>query len=56
MLCHRPSGIESFNRRTDEFFMNITFEGWFTLDGIKLPAEPTESGVYIHNGKKVVVK
>lgn len=34
----------------------ITFEGWFTLDGIKLPAEPTESGVYIHNGKKIVVK
>lgn len=34
----------------------ITFEGWFTTDGIKLPAEPTESGVYIHNGKKVVVK
>lgn len=34
----------------------ITFDGWFTLDGIKLPAEPTESGVYIHNGKKIVVK
>ena len=34
----------------------IIFEGWFTLDGIKLLAEPTESGVYIHNGKKVVVK
>lgn len=34
----------------------ITFEGWFTLDGIKLPAEPTKSGIYIHNGKKVVVK
>lgn len=34
----------------------ITFEGWFTIDGIKLPAEPTKSGVYIHNGKKVVVK
>lgn len=34
----------------------ITFEGWFTPDGIKLPAEPTESGVYIHNGKKIVVK
>ena len=34
----------------------ITFEGWFTTDGIKLPAEPTKSGVYIHNGKKVVVK
>lgn len=34
----------------------ITFDGWFTLDGIKLPAEPSESGVYIHNGKKLVVK
>ncbi len=34
----------------------IIFEGWFTIDGIKLPAEPTKSGVYIHNGKKVVVK
>jgi hypothetical protein len=34
----------------------ITFEGWFTLDGIKLPAEPTKGGIYIHNGKKVVVK
>jgi hypothetical protein len=34
----------------------MTFGGWYTLDGVKLPAEPTEGGVYIHNGKKVAVK
>lgn len=33
----------------------VSFEGWFTLDGVKLPAEPTTNGIYIHNGKKVTV-
>ena len=31
-------------------------EGWYTLDGIKLQNVPTEKGVYINNGKKVVIK
>ena len=31
-------------------------EGWYTIDGIKLNAQPTVKGVYINNGKKVVVK
>jgi len=30
--------------------------GWYTLDGIKLQSAPTEKGVYINNGKKVVIK
>ena len=29
---------------------------WFTLDGRKLNGQPTERGIYIVNGKKVVVK
>ena len=29
---------------------------WYTLDGMKLQAAPTKKGVYIMNGKKVVVK
>jgi len=29
---------------------------WYTLDGMKLQAAPTKKGVYILNGKKVVVK
>ena len=46
------TSVGTISEKTGE----ITFEGWFTLDGIKLPAEPTKSGIYIHNGKKVVVK
>ena len=28
--------------------------GWYTLGGMQLQGEPTEKGVYIYNGKKVV--
>ena len=31
-------------------------EGWYTVNGIKLQSAPTEKGVYINNGKKVVIK
>ena len=31
-------------------------DGWYTLDGVKLNAAPAEKGVYINNGKKVVIK
>ena len=27
---------------------------WYTLDGMKLNGQPTKSGLYIHNGRKVV--
>lgn len=30
-------------------------EGWYSLDGTKLNAIPTQKGLYIHNGKKVVI-
>ena len=29
---------------------------WYTLNGIKLPERPTQKGVYIHNGRKEVVR
>ncbi len=34
-------------------------DAWYTLQGVgidKLDSMPTKSGVYIHNGKKVVIK
>ena len=31
-------------------------EGWYTLDGVKLNAAPAQKGIYINNGKKVVLK
>ena len=31
-------------------------DGWYTLNGVKLQGAPTQKGIYINNGKKVVVK
>ena len=31
-------------------------DGWYTLNGIRLQGAPTEKGVYINNGKKIVIK
>ena len=31
-------------------------DGWYTLDGRKLNGKPVEKGVYIVNGKKVMIK
>lgn len=36
--------------------VNKTSEGWYTVGGVKLEGEPTQKGVYINNGKKVVIK
>ena len=30
--------------------------GWYTVQGIKLDKQPTRSGIYIHNGRKQVIK
>ena len=30
--------------------------GWYMLDGRRLNSKPTAKGIYIHNGKKVVIK
>ena len=31
-------------------------DAWYTLDGRKLNGKPTTKGLYIHNGKKVIIK
>lgn len=29
---------------------------WYTINGVKLTGEPTEKGVYIHNGRKYIIQ
>ena len=31
-------------------------ETWYTIDGRKLDGQPTRKGIYIHHGKKTVIK
>ena len=43
------TSISNVNRPTSD-------NGWFTLDGRKLNGTPTKKGIYVNNGKKVLVK
>ena len=47
------TAIGSLDTRTGE----ITFgDEWYSLDGRRLGSKPATKGVYINNGKKVVIK
>ncbi len=48
-----PTGITTITGNDNG---NVNVNGWYTLDGQKLNAAPTQKGVYINNGRKVVVK
>lgn len=45
-----PTGIETTDNGQP------TTDSWYTLSGVKLDEKPVVKGVYIHNGKKVVIK
>jgi hypothetical protein len=36
--------------------MTIDNDGWYSIDGRKLPSKPANKGLYIHNGKKIVIQ
>ena len=49
------TGIESIVLPSDNA-RTADPEAWYTLLGTRLPAKPATAGVYIHGGRKVVVK
>ena len=53
-----PTGtVTAINGVTKEVIgTNLNADGWYTLNGVKLNAAPTEKGIYINNGKKIVIK
>ena len=42
---------EKFNVKS-----SLSNDQWYTISGVKLNGKPNTKGVYINNGKKVVVK
>ena len=36
--------------------MTFDSEAWYTLDGVRLSGQPSTKGIYINNGKKIVIK
>ena len=48
------TAIGTLDTKTGE----VTFdsEAWYTLDGVRLSGKPSTKGIYINNGKKIVIK
>ncbi len=47
-------GIEAIGQASSA--TNHDADAWYSLDGKRLNARPTTKGIYVRNGKKVVVK
>jgi hypothetical protein len=50
----KTTAIGEIDTKTGE----VTFdsEAWYTLDGVRLSGKPSTKGIYINNGKKIVIK
>ena len=48
------TGIGTLDTTTGE--VSFDSEAWYTLDGVRLSGQPSTKGIYINNGKKVVIK
>ena len=48
------TAIGTLDTKTGE--VSFDNEAWYTLDGVRLSGKPSTKGIYINNGKKVVIK
>ena len=48
------TGIGEIDTKTGE--VSFDSEAWYTIDGIRLDGKPAKSGMYINNGKKVMIE
>ncbi|MBQ4041150.1 MAG: hypothetical protein II626_00795, partial [Prevotella sp.] len=46
------TSVGTLNTTTGE----VTLDGWYTMDGVKLSGKPTKKGMYVNNGKTVVIE
>lgn len=51
-LVGDPTSIGTLNTQTGE----VTFDGWYSLDGQRFNSKPTKKGLYIYKGIKVTIK
>jgi hypothetical protein len=56
MVFDEATGIVSAEANSSLFTLHSSLSSWFTLDGRRLQTKPTAPGIYINNGKKVVIK
>ena len=50
------NGSATAIRSIENSSAKVAGEGWYNLNGVKLEGAPAQKGVYIQNGKKVIIK
>ena len=50
------TGATAIKELNIDTMKSVDLDGWYTVGGVKLQGAPTEKGVYINNGKKIVIK
>ena len=50
------TGIVSAEANSSLFTLHSSLSEWYSLDGCRLNGKPTAKGIYINNGRKVVIK
>jgi len=53
LILAETTGIESMEN--EQSFLDKASDEWYSLSGQRI-VKPTKKGLYIHNGKKVVIK
>ena len=48
----QQTAIGTLDTRTGD----ITLDGWYDMNGRKLNGKPATNGIYVNNGKKVIIK
>ena len=56
ITIEEPNGTTTVIEGVDADAEAAAAEGWYTINGVKLEGEPTVSGTYIFNGKKVFIQ
>ena len=56
MVFDDATGIQNVEADSSLSTLHPSLQEWYTLDGRKLQGKPTKNGIYVNNGRKVVIK
>lgn len=56
IYIEEPDGQTTAISVVNNQLVEAATDGWYTLNGVKLQGVPTQKGIYINNGKKIVIK
>ena len=56
LYIEEPDGSTTAIREVNGQVVEGDVNGWYTINGVKLETVPTQKGIYINNGKKIVIK